>query len=103
MLAAGTACPGTARELPTDPGPTMLACGGVAVYPDDIIHGDSEAVVVIPRHLAAEIAEEGEAMERREEFLLREIESGRSIVGVYPPNEETLERYRQAVARGEAR
>jgi regulator of RNase E activity RraA len=80
-----------------------IACGGIAVYPDDIIHGDSEAVIVIPRHLAAEIAEEGEAMERREVFLLGEIEAGRSIVGVYPPNEETLDRYRRAVARGEVR
>lgn len=72
---------------------TAIACGGVAVYPDDIIFGDGEAVIVIPRHLAAEIARDAAAMEERERFLMREIESGRSIVGVYPPDEATLARY----------
>lgn len=79
-----------------------ISCGGVAIYPGDIMLGDSEAVVAIPPHLAAEIAEEGEAMERREEFLMSEIESGRSIMGVYPPDPETLERYQAAIAQGKA-
>ena len=79
-----------------------ISCGGVAVYPGDIILGDSEAVVVIPRHLAEEVAAEGEAMERREAFLMQEIAAGRSIVGVYPPNADTMARYAEAVATGAA-
>ncbi len=70
-----------------------IACGGVAVHPGDIVFGDAEAVVVIPRHLAEEVAEEGAAMEHRESFLIREIEAGRPIVGVYPPDADTLARY----------
>jgi regulator of RNase E activity RraA len=70
-----------------------ISCGGVAVYPGDIIFGDAEAVIVVPRHMAEELAADGAAMERRERFLITEIESGRSIVGVYPPNAETLARY----------
>jgi regulator of RNase E activity RraA len=70
-----------------------IACGGVAVYPDDIIFGDSEAVIVIPREYVDDIAEEAVAMEEQEEFLKLEIESGKSTLGVYPPNKETLERY----------
>jgi regulator of RNase E activity RraA len=70
-----------------------ISCGGVAVYPGDIVFGDSEAVIVVPRHLAENLAAEGAAMEHRERFLITEIESGRSIVGVYPPNAETLARY----------
>jgi regulator of RNase E activity RraA len=70
-----------------------IACGGVAVYPGDIVFGDREAVIVVPRHLAEEVAEEGAAMERRESFLIREIEAGRSIAGVYPPDAATLDRY----------
>lgn len=70
-----------------------IACGGVAVYPGDIIFGDSEAVIVIPREYVDEIADEAVAMEEQEEFLKTEIESGRSTLGVYPPNEETLVRY----------
>lgn len=72
---------------------TPIACGGVAVYPGDVIFGDSEAVICIPRHLALEVATEARAMEDREKFLLLEIEAGRSIVGVYPPNEDTMRRY----------
>lgn len=80
----------------------IVSCGGVAVYPGDIVFGDSEAVVVIPRHLAVEIAADASEMERRERFLFKEIEAGRSIQGVYPPDEETLRRYTSAKERGEA-
>jgi regulator of RNase E activity RraA len=70
-----------------------IACGGVAVYPGDVIVGDDEGIVVIPRHLAAAVAEEAAAQERREVFILEKIRGGASIVGVYPPNEATLAEY----------
>lgn len=70
-----------------------IACGGVAVYPDDVIFGDSEAVIVIPREYVDAIAEEAVAMEEQEEFLKTEIESGKATLGVYPPNAETLVRF----------
>jgi regulator of RNase E activity RraA len=72
-----------------------ITCGGVAIYPGDIVFGDGEAVVVVPRHLAEQVAAEGAAMERRESFLIGEIEAGRSIVGVYPPDTATLARYEE--------
>lgn len=78
----------------------VVACGGVAVYPGDIVFGDDEAVVVIPRHLAEEIATDAAEMERRERFLYKEIEHGRSIKGVYPPDEDTMKRYLESVASG---
>lgn len=80
----------------------VVSCGGVAIYPGDIVFGDDEAVVVIPRHLAEEIATDAAEMERRERFLYKEIEKGRSIKGVYPPDEDTSKRYLEAVATGEA-
>jgi regulator of RNase E activity RraA len=80
----------------------VVSCGGVAVYPGDIIFGDAEAVVVIPRHLAEEIAADAAEMERRERFLYKEIEAGRSIKGVYPPDDETMARYLGAVKSGDA-
>jgi regulator of RNase E activity RraA len=79
-----------------------IACGGVAVYPGDIVFGDSEAVIVIPRQLAEEVAADAMEMERRERFLFKEIEAGRSIRGVYPPDEETTARYQAACQRGDA-
>ncbi len=78
----------------------IVACGGVAVYPGDVIFGDSEAVVVIPRHLAEEVAVDAAEQERRERFLFTEIEAGRSIQGVYPPDEDTQRRYNEAKAAG---
>jgi regulator of RNase E activity RraA len=78
-----------------------IACGGVAVYPGDIVFGDSEAVIIVPKHLAEEVAAEGAEMERRESFLIREIEAGRSIVGVYPPDAATMARYADWLHRAE--
>ncbi|MGO8085427.1 ribonuclease activity regulator RraA, partial [Rhizobium leguminosarum] len=66
-----------------------IACGGVAVYPDDIIFGDSAAVIVIPREYVDDIAEDAVAMEEQEEFLKLEIASGKSTLGVSPPHQET--------------
>jgi len=72
-----------------------VACGGVAVFPGDIIVGDEEGVVVIPRHLAAEVAETAAAQEEREIFIMEKIRGGASIVGVYPPNAQTLAEYQE--------
>jgi len=72
-----------------------IACGGVAVYPGDVIVGDDEGVVVIPRHLAEGVAREALAQEQREEFIMEKIRGGASIVGVYPPNQETLAEYEE--------
>lgn len=70
-----------------------IACGGVAVYPGDVVVGDDEGVVIIPRHLAAEVAAEAVAVEQREEFIMEKVRAGASIIGVYPPNEATLREY----------
>ena len=70
-----------------------IACGGVAVFPGDIIVGDSEGVVVIPAHLADDVANTAAAQEQKEQFILERIEAGASLVGTYPPNAETLAEY----------
>jgi len=70
-----------------------IGCGGVAVYPDDIIVGDDEGVVVIPQHLADEVAADAVEQEKLELFLLERIENGASLPGTYPPNPETRSAY----------
>lgn len=71
-----------------------IACGGVAVYPGDIMLGDDDGVMVIPRHLADEIATETVGMALFEAFVLEEVRRGVSIRGLYPPTDpETLLRY----------
>ena len=70
-----------------------IACGGVAVFPGDILVGDGEGIVVIPAHLAEEVAIEAEEMEKKERFITEKIRAGASIVGTYPPDEQTLAEY----------
>jgi len=72
-----------------------IACGGVSVFPGDILVGDSEGVVVIPSHLAAAVAADATAQEEKEDFLLEKIGAGASIVGTYPADEQTLAEYEE--------
>ena len=72
-----------------------IACGGVAVYPGDVIVGDDEGVVVIPQHLAEEVARDAAEQEQMEAFILQRIEGGAMLRGTYPPNDETKAAYAQ--------
>jgi regulator of RNase E activity RraA len=71
-----------------------IGCGGVAVYPGDIIVGDDDGVVVIPRHLAEEVAVDATEQEQLERFVLERIRDGAPLPGTYPPNEATEAAYR---------
>jgi regulator of RNase E activity RraA len=64
-----------------------IGCGDVAVWPGDVVVGDGEGVVVIPAHLADEIAAEAVEMTAFEDFVQEEVLNGRSILGLYPPTE----------------
>jgi regulator of RNase E activity RraA len=66
-----------------------IGCGDVPVYPGDIVVGDAEGVVVIPAHLANEIAEETFEQTAYEDFVAEKVREGRSIFGLYPANEAT--------------
>jgi regulator of RNase E activity RraA len=66
-----------------------IGCGGVAVYPGDVIVGDDEGVVVIPAHLADEVAAQAIEQEKMEAFILERVRAGAKLAGTYPPNAET--------------
>ncbi len=66
-----------------------IGCGGVAVYPDDVIVGDRDGVAVIPRAIADEVAQDAADQEELEEFLLERVAAGAALSGTYPPNEVT--------------
>jgi regulator of RNase E activity RraA len=70
-----------------------ISCAGVAVFPGDIVAGDEEGVVVIPRYLAAEVAGPAAEQERLEQFILEKVQGGAALPGTYPPNEATLAEY----------
>ena len=76
-----------------------IGCGGVAVYPGDIIVGDDDGVVVVPRHLVDEIAADAARQEQLEVFILERIRNGARLPGTYPPDEKTLAEYEAWRAR----
>jgi regulator of RNase E activity RraA len=70
-----------------------IGCGGVAVYPGDIILGDGDGVMVIPLELVDAVIEEAKGMEHFEAFVQNLIQNGRKLIGTYPANEETMALY----------
>ena len=65
-----------------------IGCGDAPVFPGDVLVGDRDGVVVLPAHLADEIAEECAGMESFEDFVLEEVMAGKSIIGLYPPTKD---------------
>jgi regulator of RNase E activity RraA len=65
-----------------------IGCGDAPVFPGDVILGDGDGVIVIPAHLADEIADEAVEMTTFEDFVTEEVRKGRSILGLYPPTDE---------------
>lgn len=82
---------------------TPIGCGDAPVFPDDVLVGDDDAVIVIPAHLADEVAEEAHEMTAFEDFVVEEVKAGKTIVGLYPPTDPAnLDRFaawRQANGR----
>src|SRR5262245_8697029 len=66
-----------------------IGCGGVPVYPGDVVVGDQEGVVVIPANIANEVATEAAAQTVFEDWVEDRVKEGRSIFGLYPPSPET--------------
>ena len=73
-----------------------IGCGGVAVFPDDIVVADDDGAVLIPQVLAAEIVAAAPEQERLEAWIMSEIGNGASLPGLYPPNAENKARYEAA-------
>jgi regulator of RNase E activity RraA len=71
-----------------------IGCAGVPVYPGDVLVGDREGVVVVPRELALDVARDAAGQEELEVFVLEQIEAGAPLAGTYPPGADTLARFR---------
>jgi regulator of RNase E activity RraA len=70
-----------------------IACGGVAVFPDDVIVVDEDGAVVIPRALLSDVVEHAVEQEKLEAWIMGEVQAGTPLPGLYPPNAETKARY----------
>ncbi|SDH13711.1 ribonuclease activity regulator RraA [Alloyangia pacifica] len=80
-----------------------IACGDAPVFPGDVLVGDRDGVMVIPAHLADEIAEVCAGMESFEDFVLEEVLAGAPIIGLYPctkeENQKKYEAWREKTGR----
>jgi regulator of RNase E activity RraA len=70
-----------------------IACGGVAVFPDDVIVVDDDGAVLIPKGLLEEVVEIAAEQERLEGWIMQQVDAGASLPGLYPPNAENRARY----------
>jgi regulator of RNase E activity RraA len=76
-----------------------IGCSEVLVMPGDILVGDADGVVCIPRHLAEEVARSGAELDALEAFVVEKIRNGAPVPGTYPPDERTRAEY-EAWRRG---
>ena len=65
-----------------------IGCGGVAIYPGDVIVGDAEGVVCIPAHIADDVAKEAYEQTMYEDWVELKVQSGAGLFGVYPLTDE---------------
>jgi len=72
----------------------VIGCGGVLVRPGDIVVADEDGAVVLPAHLAADLARDGLEQERMEAWIKSRVEAGASTRGLYPPGEAAKAEYR---------
>ena len=89
----GTAAPASDAGLTFVNWQEPIGCGGVAVFPDDLIMVDDDGAVVIPQRLIAEVAMAAAEQEAMEAWIMGEVDKGAALPGLYPPNAENKARY----------
>lgn len=93
VFCAGAAAPASVAGLTFVDWGLPVACGGVAVFPGDTIVADDDGAVLIPAALVEAVTKEAVEQERMEGWIMREVEGGAALPGLYPMNAETKARY----------
>jgi regulator of RNase E activity RraA len=77
-----------------------IGCGGVAVFPNDVIVADADGAVLIPAAALDDVIAQSVEQERLEAWIMREVELGAALPGLYPPNAENKARYEATKRKG---
>jgi regulator of RNase E activity RraA len=93
VFCSGGAAPASVAALTFVNWEEPIGCGGVAVFPGDVIVADDDGAVCIPAALVDEVANAGEAQEHLEGWIMAKVEAGEALPGLYPPNAENKARY----------
>ncbi|MDB5366067.1 MAG: ribonuclease regulator RraA [Rhodospirillales bacterium] len=77
-----------------------IGCGGVAVFPDDVVVVDQDGAVLIPQAMVDELVGAALEQENLENWIMGEVEKGAALPGLYPPNAENKARYEASKKKG---
>jgi len=97
---SGAAAPPSVAGLTFVDWQRPIACGGVAVFPGDVIVADDDGAVLIPAALLEEMLLLAPEQERLESWIMGEVDKGAALPGLYPPNAENKARYEAAKKAG---
>lgn len=89
----GTAAPASVAGLTFVGWQEPVGCGGVAVFPNDVVVIDDDGAVLIPQALLGAVIEAAVEQERLEGWIMAEVQAGAALPGLYPPNAENQARY----------
>lgn len=98
---SGAAAPPSVAGLTFVDWQRPIACGGVAVFPGDVIVADDDGAVLIPAALLEEMLLLAPEQERLESWIMSEVDKGAALPGLYPPNAENKARYEAAKKAGQ--
>jgi regulator of RNase E activity RraA len=98
----GAAAPASVTSLTFVAWQQPIACGGVAVFPGDVIVVDDDGAVLIPANLLDDVLKLAPEQERLEAWIMKEVEGGAALPGLYPPNADNKARYEADKAAGKA-
>lgn len=99
---AGSVAPASITSLAFVGWQEPIGCGDTAIFPNDIIVADGDGAVVIPKAMLAEVTEAAIEQERLEAWIVKQVETGHALPGLYPPNAETMARYNQEIDDGDS-
>jgi len=96
----GAAAPASVTGLTFVGWQEPIDCGGVAVFPNDVIVVDADGAVLIPAALLDDVVAAAVEQERLEGWIMSRVDEGAALPGLYPPNEENLARYQAWLRSG---
>jgi regulator of RNase E activity RraA len=96
---SGAAAPASVAGLTFVAWQQPIACGGVAVFPGDVMVCDDDGAVLIPAALLDSVLQEAPEQERLEGWIMDEVNKGAALPGLYPPNAENKARYKAAMEK----
>lgn len=89
----GAAAPASVAGLTFVAWQQAIACGGVAVIPNDVVVADADGAVLIPQAMLNDVVQAALDQELLDGWIMQQIQDGMALPGLYPPNEENKARF----------